>query len=158
MITHLLDANAMIALLGRKSPPLVERITESDEARSHCRLRTLLRGIQERQVSFNLETPRLALSDFPVLGYERKDAERSGAIRAELAARGTPIGPLRHADCGIQARHLILVTNNVREFSMTLPGRCCQKNGRISKNPAFCKAGLRITPRARSASRTLGRR
>lgn len=122
MITHLLDTNAVIALLGRKSTPLVERITENDEgsiALSSVVVFELYYGAyKSAKVSFNLETLRLALSDFPVLGHERKDAQRSGAIRAELAARGTPIGPYDTLIAGqALARNLILVTNNVGEFS-----------------------------------------
>ena len=61
---------------------------------------------------------RLDALRFPVVEFDRDDARRAGLIRAELANRGTPIGPYDVLIAG-QAlnRGLILITRNVREFS-----------------------------------------
>lgn len=122
MITHLLDTNAVIALIGRKSLSLAERIMETEEGSialsSVVAFELYYGAYKSAKVSFNLETLRLALSDFSVLGFEREDAQQAGEIRAELAAKGTPIGPYDTLIAGqAMARDLILVTNNVGEFS-----------------------------------------
>jgi tRNA(fMet)-specific endonuclease VapC len=121
VITHLLDTNAVIALLGRKFEPLAERIMESDEGSigiSTIVAYELYFGVyKSAKVSFNLETLRLIMADFPLVGFEREDAQLSGEIRADLAAKGTPIGPYDVLIAGqAKARDLILVTNNVAEF------------------------------------------
>jgi tRNA(fMet)-specific endonuclease VapC len=121
VITRLLDTNAVIALLGRKSEPLAERIMESDEG--SIGISTIVAyelyfgAYKSAKVSFNLETLRLIMADFPLVGFEREDAQLSGEIRADLAAKGTPIGPYDVLIAGqAKARDLILVTNNVAEF------------------------------------------
>ena len=122
MITHLFDTNAMIALLGRKSTPLVTRVLESAEGSIGLSVMVayeLYFGVyKSAKVSFNLETLRLAMADFPVIAFEREDAQISGAIRAALAAKGMPIGPYDLLIAGqAKARGYILVTNNTNEFN-----------------------------------------
>jgi tRNA(fMet)-specific endonuclease VapC len=59
---------------------------------------------------------------FPIIDFDRDDARQAGIIRAELAARGTPIGPYDVLIAGqAVARDLILVTHNTREFGR-VPG------------------------------------
>ena len=58
------------------------------------------------------------LSIFDILKYDEKDAAGYGKIRAMREKKGTPIGPLdvliaSHA----LSRNLVLVTNNLKEFS-----------------------------------------
>lgn len=118
---YLLDTNAFIALLGRKSETLLARVTACAEGEigvSMVVLHELYYGAYRSQrVEFNLETLRLFTQDFPQVHFERDDAQVAGAIRADLANQGTPIGPF---DLLIAAqakvRNLICVTNNVREF------------------------------------------
>jgi len=121
VITHLLDTNAVIALLGRKSASLAQRVLESEEGSiglsSIVVYELYIGAYRSAKVSFNLETLRLVMADFPLVGFEREDAQLSGEIRADLAARGTPIGPYDVLIAGqAKARDLILVTNNVAEF------------------------------------------
>jgi tRNA(fMet)-specific endonuclease VapC len=53
----------------------------------------------------------------PVLDVDVRAARVAGAVRAELAARGTPIGPYDVLIAGqARAEDLILATGNVREF------------------------------------------
>ncbi len=111
----------MIALLTRRSAPLVTRILDSVEGSigfSTIVAHELYFGAyKSAKVAFNLETLRLAMADFPVIAFERMDAEVSGAVRATLAAKGTPIGPYDVLIAGqAKARDLILVTNNTDEF------------------------------------------
>ena len=121
MITHLLDTNAVIALIGRKSDALLTRVIGSDEGSiglSTIVMHELYYGAyKSAKISYNLETLRLFMTDFPAVGFEREDALASGEIRAALAAKGTPIGPY---DVLIAAqaktRDLVLITNNLGEF------------------------------------------
>ena len=53
-----------------------------------------------------------------VLPFTSKSAERSATVRQDLAAMGTPIGPLDTLIAGHALEHeLTLVTGNIREFS-----------------------------------------
>jgi tRNA(fMet)-specific endonuclease VapC len=121
MIRHILDTNAVIALIGRKSDHLVQRIFDSAPrslAVSSVVVHELYYGAyKSSRVEHNLETLRLLLADFAVLDIEENDAIVSGAIRASLALKGTPIGPYDVLIAGqAKARNLVLVTNNTKEF------------------------------------------
>lgn len=121
MITHLIDTNAVIALIGRKSDTLLARVMDSDEGAiglSTVVMHELYYGAyKSAKVSYNLETLRLFTADFPSVGFEQEDALVAGEIRAALAARGTPIGPYDVLIAAqARSRDLILVTNNVGEF------------------------------------------
>ncbi len=117
----LLDTNAVISLLGKKSDELLKRVLECSEG--DIGLPTIVcnelyfGAYKSRKVSFNLETLRLLFLDFGVLSFEREDARAAGEIRALLSAVGTPIGPYDILIAGqAQARGLTLITNNLGEF------------------------------------------
>ncbi|PST17338.1 type II toxin-antitoxin system VapC family toxin [Mesorhizobium plurifarium] len=121
MISHLLDTNAVIALIGRRSEILVNRVLQSPEGTiglSPIVAHELYYGAQKSaRVQHNLETLRLLFADFPILDFDQRDAFAAGGIRAALAAKGTPIGPYDVLIAGqAKARGLTLVTNNVGEF------------------------------------------
>lgn len=117
----LLDTNAVISLLGRKSEALIARVLHCPEGEigiptivSH---ELFFGAYKSQKVSFNLETIRLLLKDFVVLPFDEEDARQAGEVRAELKKSGTPIGPYDVLIAGqAKARDLILVSNNVREF------------------------------------------
>ncbi len=122
MITHLIDTTAIIALLTHRSAPLAARIVNSAEGSigfSVIVAHELYFGAyKSAKASFNLETLRLTMADFPLVAFEREDAEVSGAIRATLAGKGTPIGPYDVLIAGqAKARDCILITNNITEFN-----------------------------------------
>ncbi|MFK0166535.1 type II toxin-antitoxin system VapC family toxin [Rhizobium sp. NPDC090279] len=122
MISHLLDTNAVIALIGRKSDRLAARIFESEQgsiALSAIVVHELYYGAHKSaRIEHNLETLRLLLADFSILDFDRNDAFVAGEVRAALAAKGMPIGPYDVLIAGqAKARGLILVTNNVGEFN-----------------------------------------
>jgi len=121
VITHLLDTNAVITLLARKSPTLVNRVLGSDEGSigfSAIVAHELYFGAyKSARISFNLETLRLAMADFPFIAFDHEDARMSGEIRAALAAKGKPIGPYDVLIAGqAKARNFVLVTGNTVEF------------------------------------------
>ncbi|WP_299364869.1 type II toxin-antitoxin system VapC family toxin [uncultured Paracoccus sp.] len=122
MIQRLLDTNAVIALVSRRSPELLKRAEAFEPtslAVSAIVAHELWYGAYRSQkVAFNLETLRLLFADLPVLDFHREDARVAGEIRAELAKNGTPIGPYDVLIAGqARARGLTLVTNNTGEFS-----------------------------------------
>lgn len=117
----LLDTNAVIALVTRRSEPLLRRVESSEPgalAISSIVAHELYFGAYRSQkVEFNLETLRLLFSDLDILDLDQQDAQAAGEIRAELARRGTPIGPYDILIAGqAMARGLPLVSNNTAEF------------------------------------------
>ncbi|WFU50212.1 type II toxin-antitoxin system VapC family toxin [Sinorhizobium terangae] len=122
MISHLLDTNAVIALIGRKSDTLVSRVLDSPQGSiglpSVVAYELYFGAQRSAKVQHNLETLRLLMADFPILDFDQNDAFVAGAIRAALAAKGTPIGPYDVLIAGqAKARGLTLVTNNGGEFN-----------------------------------------
>lgn len=121
MTKWLLDTNAVIALLMRRSELLLRRVEATAPgalAVSSVAAHELYFGAyRSQQVDFNLETLRLAFTDLEIFNLDCEDARAAGEIRAELAQRGTPIGPYDVLIAGqAMARGLPLVTNNTIEF------------------------------------------
>jgi tRNA(fMet)-specific endonuclease VapC len=122
MTTWLLDTNAIITLVSRRSEVLLRRVDAVEPgslAVSAVVAHELWYGAYKSQkVAFNLETLRLLFADLPVLDLDREDARVAGDIRADLARQGSPIGPYDVLIAGqAKARDLILVTNNTVEFA-----------------------------------------
>jgi tRNA(fMet)-specific endonuclease VapC len=122
MSEYLLDTNALIMLLAQKSESLVNRILTAEPgsiAVSSVVVHELFYGAyKSSRVEYNLETLRLLLADFFILELDHNDAVVSGSIRANLVAKGTPIGPYDVLIAGqAKARNLTLVTNNIKEFA-----------------------------------------
>lgn len=122
MIAGLLDTNAVIALVTRRSEALLQRVDSMEPgslAVSSVVAHELWYGAYKSQkVAFNLETLRLLFADLPILDFDREDARVAGEIRAELKRQGMPIGPYDVLIAGqAKARDLTLVTNNTGEFA-----------------------------------------
>lgn len=120
-MTWLLDTNAVIALVTRRSEALRRRVEAAEPgtlATSAIVTHELYFGAYRSQkVEFNLETLRLLFADLVVLDLDREDARIAGEIRAALARQGMPIGPYDVLIAGqAKARGLTLVTNNLSEF------------------------------------------
>lgn len=121
MITHLLDTNAVISLVGARSGPLLRRVELMEPGRlGLCSIvahELFFGAYKSQRTEYNLETVRLVLTDFVVLDFDREDARAAGEIRADLRASGTQIGPYDVLIAGqARVRRLTLVTNNVGEF------------------------------------------
>jgi len=121
MTKWLLDTNAVIALVARRSEPLLRRVEASEPgalAISSIVAHELYFGAyRSERIEFNLETLRLLFTDLEILDLDKEDARAAGEIRAELARRGTPIGPYDLLIAGqAMARGLPLVSNNTAEF------------------------------------------
>jgi tRNA(fMet)-specific endonuclease VapC len=122
VISHLLDTNAVIALIGHRSDTLVSRVLDCEPGSiglSAIVVHELYFGAHKSaKVQHNLETLRLLLADFPVFDFDTRDAFVAGEVRAALAAKGTPIGPYDALIAGqAKARDLVVVTNNIGEFA-----------------------------------------
>jgi tRNA(fMet)-specific endonuclease VapC len=116
---YLLDTNVVIAILEDTSAPTARRAKRErieDLGISAIVANELFYGaFRSRRTAENLS--RLDELRFPIIDFDRDDARQAGIIRAELAARGTPIGPYDLLIAGhAVARDLILVTHNTREF------------------------------------------
>jgi tRNA(fMet)-specific endonuclease VapC len=122
VISHVLDTNAVIALIGRRADALISRVFHSPQGTiglpSVVAYELYFEAQKSARVQHNLETLRLLMADFPILDFDQNDAFVAGEIRAALAAKGTPIGPYDFLIAGqAKARGLTLVTNNVGEFN-----------------------------------------
>ena len=121
---YLLDTNVVIAILEDTSASTARRAKQeriADLGISAIVANELFYGaFRSRRRADNLR--RLDELRFPIIDFDRDDARQAGIIRAELAARGTPIGPYDVLIAGqAVARDLILVTHNTREFNR-VPG------------------------------------
>ncbi len=119
-MAYLLDTNVVVAILEDTSAPLARRAKRErveDLCVSSIVAHELFFGaFRSRQTSRNLN--RLDDMRFPIIDFDTADARQAGLIRAELAARGTPIGPYDVLIAGqAMARDLVLVSRNVREFA-----------------------------------------
>ena len=122
MSPRLLDTNAVITLMARRSDALLQRVLDAAPgslAVSSVVAHELYYGAyRSRKVAFNLETLRLLFSDLAILDLDREDARVAGQIRADLAMLGSPIGPYDVLIAGqAKARDLTLVTDNTGEFA-----------------------------------------
>ncbi len=118
---YLLDTNICIYLIKQKPPEVrqhFERLAVGDIGISAITVAELMYGVQKSQ---RREQNRNALEQFllplVVAPFDTRAATVYGNLRAELEARGTPIGALdmliaAHA----LALNVTLVTNNTKEF------------------------------------------
>jgi tRNA(fMet)-specific endonuclease VapC len=118
-VRYLLDTNAIIALLNDASSKVALRARQEqprDIAISAIVVHELYYGaFKSRRVEHNLAV--VDALQLVVIEFDHEDARQAGAIRADLAAHGTPIGPYDVLIAGqAMARNLVLITNNLREF------------------------------------------
>lgn len=121
MIKYMLDTNTCIFAI-KKNPRVLERMLARPEGElcvSSITYAELSHGVEKSAFP---EKNRLALIMFlawiTILPFDAEAAEEYGAIRASLEKQGTPIGPMDlHIAAHAKARGLVVVTNNVREFS-----------------------------------------
>lgn len=118
----LLDTNICSYLMKRSHPALIHRVRAFGPGElkvSTVTVYELAYGAQRsdrpEQVS---EVIRAFLRNVEVLPFDEPAARHAGAIRADLAARGQPIGAYDLLIAGhARSTGATLVTNNEREFS-----------------------------------------
>jgi tRNA(fMet)-specific endonuclease VapC len=122
-VKFLLDTNTCVHFLryGGKSPVSAHLAATSpgDAVLSSVVVGELLFGaLRSRDVAKSLAEVRTFVAGFQSLPFDDQAAEHYASVRADLAAKGTPIGPndLLIAATAL-ARGLTVVTHNTSEFS-----------------------------------------
>ena len=122
-MTYLLDTNACIQLLkANQDSAIAKRLVKHTPAEirlcAPVKSELFYGAYKSFKQRANLERLRLFYRQFQSLPFNDEAAKVCGQIRAALAAKGTPIGPYDLQIAAIALVHdLILVTDNVREFS-----------------------------------------
>jgi tRNA(fMet)-specific endonuclease VapC len=119
---YLLDTNICVLLIRQKSPQVLAKLTSyaiTDVSISTITVAELQYGVQKStKPTQNQQALNQFLIPLTILPFDDGAAIHYGRIRAYLEVQGLPIGALDTL-IAAQAIHynLILVTNNVREFS-----------------------------------------
>ena len=141
-----LDANVVIALLNGTTSPIalrLRRLAPRDIGVPAVVMHELYYGaFKSQRVEANVA--RVDGLRFPVVEFDQDDAKHAGEIRAQLASKGTPIGPYDVLIAGqARARKLTLVTHNTSEFAR-VPGLKVEDwKGATSSSPAKPRARRR---------------
>ncbi len=118
---YLLDTGTCISVINKKPAAAVRRIRSQrpDEVGvSTITIAELEYGVaRSRQPDRNRVALMEFLLPFAVLDFDHGASSHYGQIRASLESAGVPIGPMDLLLAAqARSRHLILVTNNEREF------------------------------------------
>lgn len=119
---YMLDTNICIFVIKHKPENVIRKFIEhnpEDLCISSITYAELMHGVEKSQAR---ERNRLAialfLSPISIVDFDALAAEEYGRIRADLEAKGKPIGPMDMLIAGhAKSKGLILVTNNTREFT-----------------------------------------
>lgn len=119
---YLLDTNVCIKFLGGRSSALLERFTAIPKNEKYLYsivIKELYYGAYKSlRLDENIQRFEQFITRFPLLNYDLEAARHFGKIRAELARKGTPIGPYDLQIAAIAlANECTLVTHNTAEFS-----------------------------------------
>jgi tRNA(fMet)-specific endonuclease VapC len=125
MLTYMLDTNICIYVMKNYPPNLLEKFNALADQLciSSITLGELHYGAEKSACrADNLTAIEHFVARLDVLAFEAKAAAHYGQVRAELERAGAPCGP-HDMQIGGHARSegLIVVTNNMREFSR-MPG------------------------------------
>ncbi len=117
---YMLDTNICI-YAQKQNPSVLAHFHEKAKDGLAISVMTLAELEHGAAKSTRPEKSRVALMKFlsfvTVLPFDSRAAYEYGIIKAALEKKGTPIGPLdMQIAAHAKAEHLILVTNNVREF------------------------------------------
>ncbi len=123
------DTNAVIAVLNSKTSPVRRRLETVFTRDERIHISSLVYAELWHGVYKSAHPERNAsrIADFmsygiELLEFDADDAREAGMIRADLAKRGTPIGPYDVLIAAqVRRRNAVLVTANGREFAR-VPG------------------------------------
>ncbi len=121
-MSYLLDTNVCVKYLSGRNPDLTNRfIAVPAQNKIICSIvrAELYFGAYKSQIqAVSLAKIDAFLRRYPTLPFDNVAAQICGEIRADLARKGTPIGPYDLQIAAIAlANNLTLVTHNTREFS-----------------------------------------
>ena len=119
MTEFLLDTNAVVSILTTTASPLSERVrarpSSTLAASSITAFELYFGAFKSARTDDNVS--KLDALGLEIIPFNAEDGREAGRLRAQLRAKGTPIGPYDVLIAGqALARNLILITNNVREF------------------------------------------
>ncbi|MEM8535723.1 MAG: type II toxin-antitoxin system VapC family toxin [Chloroflexota bacterium] len=119
---YLLDTNICILLIGKKSPAVLQKLTQqtyTDVTISSLTVAELQYGVQKsKRPVQNQQALDHFLLPLTIIPFDEQATMKYGEIRAHLEAQGTPIGAIDTLLAAQALSHnLVLVTNNVREFA-----------------------------------------
>ncbi|MCE7983040.1 MAG: type II toxin-antitoxin system VapC family toxin [Caldilinea sp. CFX5] len=118
---YLLDTNACIRYISGRSLPLVEKLrtmpTDAIVVCSVVKAELFYGAMKSQTPELSLAKQLRFLNQFISLPFDDAAAQIFGEIRADLAKKGTPIGPydLQIAAIAV-ANQVTLVTHNTAEF------------------------------------------
>jgi tRNA(fMet)-specific endonuclease VapC len=121
-VKYLLDSNTCVQFLRHGSAtPVAARlagVAPADVVLCSVVVGELLYGaLRSRDVTKNLNEVHSFAARFPSLPFDDRSAREYARVRADLAAKGTPIGPNDLLIAAIAlANGLTLVTHNTTEF------------------------------------------
>ena len=123
---YLLDTNICILLIGKKSPSILQKLTQqtyTDVAISSLTIAELQYGVQKsKRPVQNQQALNHFLLPLTTIPFDEQAVVKYGEIRTHLEAQGTPIGAIDTLLAAQALSHnLVVVTNNVREFAR-VPG------------------------------------
>lgn len=120
MLKYLLDTNIVIYTVKNKPALVRDAFTRhhGQIAISTVTMMELVYGAERSaQPERNLETIEGFAARVDLLDFDERAAAHAAQIRADLAAKGTPIGPYDTMIAGhARSIGLVLVTNDQREF------------------------------------------
>jgi tRNA(fMet)-specific endonuclease VapC len=119
---YLLDTNVCINVLQQRYSILTQRfLSTSAQDKVVCsivRAELYYGAYKSQRQQSNLAELQTFLQHYPNLDFDIAPARLCGEMRADLARKGTPIGPNDLQIAAIAWAHqLTLVTHNTREFS-----------------------------------------
>jgi len=118
----LLDSNTCIRYLNQRSPLIIKKLHNTPERDivvcSIVKAELFYGAMKSQYPQQTLQKQQLFLNRFASLPFDDQCALIYGQIRADLAIKGTPIGPNDALIAAIaMANSLTLVTHNIAEFS-----------------------------------------
>lgn len=122
----LLDTNVFIRIAKHESPEIAERFRKVPPGKialcSIVKAELYYGAFHSQRVGSNLELLEGLFEPLPSLPFDDRCAETAGRIRADLRAKGTPIGANDLLIAATALAHdAVLVTHNTREFAR-VPG------------------------------------
>jgi tRNA(fMet)-specific endonuclease VapC len=119
---YLLDTNICIYIIKKKPETVIKKFTKlrpGSVAISSITLSELYYGVvKSSKPNENMIALQEFISPLIVLDFTEQDALFYGKIRTDLEKKGKPIGAMDLLIASIaKSKELILVSNNVREFS-----------------------------------------
>jgi tRNA(fMet)-specific endonuclease VapC len=122
---YLLDTNVCIRYLSGRSPEILQKMRSTPAAEivvcSVVKAELFYGAMKSQRPQQTLASHQQFFSQFKSLPFDDAAALIFGEVRADLARKGTPIGPYDLQIAAIAlASNLTLVTHNTDEFSRVL--------------------------------------